>query len=126
MKPDNSFPKSQRLSGRRAIDGLFASGAGGFAYPVRYVWAAAKSDCPGVAVMVSVPKKFHKRAIKRNLLKRRMREAFRIQNSALKALTTEKGIRVNIALLYGSRDVLELEKIRHAIGKIIGQIAQGM
>ncbi len=119
---DNSFPKSARLSGRRAIDGLFEMGDSGFVYPVRYVLAVEKSDCSGVAVLVSVPKKFHKRAVGRNRLKRRMREAFRTQSGALKAIAGQKGVKINIALLYGCRDVLEFEKIRDVVGKIIGQV----
>ncbi len=123
-RQDNSFPKWQRLSGRRAIDGLFEGGTGGFVYPVRYVLTAEGGDAADVAVLVSVSKKYHKRAVRRNLIKRRIREAFRTQNGALKALAADKGVKVNIALLYGSKDVLEYEKIKDAVGKIIGQVSQ--
>lgn len=124
--PANSFPKEQRLSGRRAIDGLFSGGAGGFVYPLRYVFSAEKSGEPGVAVLVSVSKKYHKRAVRRNLLKRRMREAFRTQSNALRAAAAERGVRVNIALLYSTKDIVEFQKIGDAVGKILAQVSERM
>jgi ribonuclease P protein component len=117
----HSFPKSDRLSGRKAIEGLFARGGGGFVYPLRYVFLADDGR-EGVATLVSVPKKLHKRAVGRNLLKRRMREALRMRSGELKALAAERGTGVRLALLYVTKDVVDFEKIGDAVGKILGQV----
>ena len=121
---DYSLPKEQRMSGRTAIERLFAEGAGGFVYPLRYVLLVDKEMPAGISVLVNVSKKFHKRAVKRNLLKRRMREAFRTQNEAVKELALQKGARINIALLYSIKEVVEFEKIRDAVGKIFTQVIE--
>ena len=125
MKP-NSHPKSQRLSGRKAIDRLFASGSGGFVYPLRYLFFAEESEVSGVAVLVVVPKRNHKRAVRRNTLKRRMREAFRTQCAGLRAEAETAGLKVHIALLYSAKEPAEYDKIRDAVGKVIVQISQSL
>ena len=119
-----SLPKEQRLTGRTAIDSLFAKGAGGFVYPLRYVVLADRLAVPGVSVLFVVPKRAHKRAIRRNLLKRRMREAYRTQSGPLKEVAEDKNIKVNIALLYSAKEVEDYRKIADAVGKILTQVAE--
>lgn len=60
------------------------AGRAGFIFPFRYVWFAEADEIPSVEVLFSVPKKFHKRANKRNLLRRRTKEAYRLQKQTLK------------------------------------------
>lgn len=67
--------------------------------------------------MVSVPKKFFKRAVKRNLLKRRLRESYRTQ----KHLLPPEGI--SIMFLYNSAEILESESIRSQVREILDHIA---
>ena len=76
--PNYTLPRSERLRSLKAIRRMFGEGHSGFVYPFRYVWIATEpcgedaemQPCSerGVEVMFSVPKKFHKRANKRNLL----------------------------------------------------------
>ena len=123
----NSFPKSERLSGRDAISRLFDSGEKGFAYPIRYIFSVAEAeDAPGVAVLVSVSKKYFKRAYKRNLLKRRMREAFRTRKQDLAERARQKGVRVEMALMYSTKDIVEFNEINDAVEKILARIGERM
>lgn len=87
--PDRSFPRRERLKSKKRIARLFEQGKGGFVYPVRYVLlddsaeeSVAGKDRP-LSVLIAVPKRHHKRAVERNLLKRRMREAYRLNKQAL-------------------------------------------
>ena len=65
---------------------------------------------------VSVPKRLFKRAVKRNLLKRRLRESFRLQKQLLPA-------GVDLMLIYGSPEILPFSDIFDAVGKILLNIA---
>lgn len=77
-----SFSKEERLCNVKLIDKLFHSGSSFLLYPFRIIWL--KESLPGenpVQVLISVPKKRFKRAVDRNLLKRRIREIYRHQKS---------------------------------------------
>lgn len=73
------FPKRERLCRKKTIEHLFGgSGASYARHPVRLVWVFGKLAEPvPVQVAFSVSKRNFKRANKRNLLKRRLREAWR-------------------------------------------------
>ena len=132
--PGYSFSRDERLKSKRLIDSLFANGKGGFVYPVRYVvedhgvsgTADERQDgqerqgaVSGVRVLVSVSKRYHKRAVARNLLKRRIREAYRLNKQPL------EGRNLSIGLLYSSNDILEYKVIEDAVRKIIAKISEG-
>ena len=71
MPDDRSLPRSERLRSLGAVRRLFECGESGFVFPFRYVWYAEPDTEPSVEVLFTVPKKFHKRANRRNLLRRR-------------------------------------------------------
>ena len=126
MDKPHALPKSERLSSLTAVRRLFADGASGFVYPFRYMVYKSESATPTVEVLFSVPKRNHKRANKRNTLKRRMREAYRLNNDALHAAIKEHGKEVDIALVYSSKDLLPYKTIEHALRKILAEVSQNM
>ena len=68
--------------------------------------------------MVSVPKRLHKRANVRNLLKRRMREAYRLNKEPLREICIRENIRLSLGLLYTSGEIADYKTIEHAVRKI--------
>ena len=106
--PDRSFPRRERLKSKKRIARLFEQGKGGFVYPVRYVLLddSAEESVAGkdrsLSVLIAVPKRHHKRAVERNLLKRRMREAYRLNKQALSGILSGP---YALGLLYASGDV---------------------
>lgn len=100
--------KEERLCSRMLIDRLFkGSGSRSLsAYPLRAVYMQIESDGQGpqVQMLVSVPKKCFKRAVKRNRVKRQVREAFRKNKQKLTermAVTTDKAVVVVFIWLDG-------------------------
>ena len=77
-----------------------------------------------VELLVSVPKKFHKRANRRNRLRRRTKEAYRLNKERL--ADCGKSAAVDLALIYSSREILPYKTIEHAVRKILSQIAERM
>lgn len=78
----NTLCKEERLHGRDAVEKLFkdAGSRSMVAFPVRvvYVLAPPQTDtCVNTRMLVSVPKRQFKRAVKRNRVKRQVREAYR-------------------------------------------------
>ena len=84
---------------------------------------SAQKQCSGkVEIMISVPKKFHKRANKRNLLKRRTREAYRLSREELRAKVVEQGVVLNVALVYSTKELHTYKTISNAVQRILEQI----
>ena len=74
-----TLSKEERLSWKRYIDLLFAKGQSFVAFPLRVVYLAVEEETLApVSILVSVPKKKFRRAVKRNLIKRQVREAYRM------------------------------------------------
>ena len=109
----NTLPKKERLCGKTAIKTLLDEGKHGSVPGMRYKCRYG-TDAGVNRIVVSVSKKFFKRAVKRNLLKRRIRESWRKQKHQL---TLEGNL--DILLMYSTKEILTYEEVYAAIGKII-------
>ena len=95
----------------RQILALLKTGQVAFHYPLRAHFQ------PGTGEFgVSVPKRHFKRAVKRNLLKRRIRESYRLQKDLLP-------VPVDIAFLYQAREVLSYDEIFAAMTEVLKAVA---
>lgn len=125
---DYTLPRSERLRSLKAIRRLFGEGHSGFVYPFRYVWIADRRagevEGRGIEAMFSVPKKFHKRANKRNLLKRRTREAYRLNREALSQAVAEKDVTLDIAFVYSTKECHSHKTITNALQRILEQVCE--
>lgn len=96
-----SLPKIERLSLKRYQDRLFAEGKSFVAYPLRVVYLCTDEAMPArSAMLVSVPKKKFRRAVKRNRVKRLVREAYRLRKPELHALLAGNGCCLLVAFIY--------------------------
>ena len=77
MEVRSTLKKHERLSSKGAVEMLLKSGRYGVSGVLKYVYIK-NNGLPYSRMMVSVPKKLFRRAVKRNLLKRRVREAYRL------------------------------------------------
>ncbi len=79
-----TFTKIERLCSKKAIDDLFATGKSKTQFPIKLIYKQVDFESPfPVRAMFVVPKKKHKRANKRNTIKRRMREVYRLNKHIL-------------------------------------------
>ncbi|KQS38124.1 ribonuclease P protein component [Pedobacter sp. Leaf194] len=90
-----TFRKEERLCSRKHLDLLFKNGSSFLLYPFRisYLFVNAPAEVQA-QVVINVPKKRYKRAVDRNLLKRRIREAYRLhkQESLYSNLPESNGL----------------------------------
>lgn len=122
--PQFSLTKSEKLCSRTAINELFASGASAMAYPVRMVCRESRRNYGAtVQFMLTVPKKNMRHAVDRVLLRRRMREAYRLNRSCIDARIAESGKRVDVAFIYSSKEKCSYERIERKMQKLLASIA---
>lgn len=121
---DNDFRKTlkkkERLSVGTDLSRLFASGRYGITDGFRYCYRIG-NGLPFNRIVVSVPKKCFRRAVKRNLLKRRIREAYRL-NKNLLPVNAEKG-GTDIILIYRTKDILDFGTIVLSVRNILESLA---
>lgn len=115
-----TLTKQQRLKGELQISHLFKSGRHIIAYPLRICYLSTNSGIN--QMMVRVPKKIFKRAVKRNLLKRRIREAYRLNQDLLNDYTSQANTNVQIAFTYIASEVLPFEIIQKSVVKAFSKI----
>lgn len=114
---DNTLPKRARLSGKSSISTLLAKGRWGSCGCLRFCCLSPTGEDID-RIMVSVPKKHFKRAVKRNLLKRRIRESYRTQKQLL---TLEGG--TDILFIYNSKEVLDSVRVKALVAEVLTQIS---
>lgn len=92
-----SFRKRERLRHRNAVTRLFEEGKSEYAYPLRMFWliltreqvramfhGSVPADLDPLQMMITVPKKKFKHAVDRVWLRRRIREAYRLNRLPLR------------------------------------------
>lgn len=121
-KPTLRLPKSERLCSTTAIDALFASGKGTLAYPLRLVSApaASKNGAPtGNRFVIVVPKKRLRHAVDRVLMRRRIREAYRLNRLAPDGATAP----LDLAFIYVANTPLDYQRVEAAMKRLLAALS---
>jgi ribonuclease P protein component len=112
-----TFNKSARLSSRKDIKELFEKGSSFFLFPFKVLYLEDQQENnPSNQVLISVPKRHHKTAVKRNRIKRLIREAYRLNQHILSEVSDKKLL---IAYIYVSGDVLQYKEVESKLKKVL-------
>ena len=121
-----SLTKDERLCSFKEIQSLMKKGETFFHYPFKVVYQNisiedGETALPN-AIMVSVPKRNFKRAVKRNLLKRKIRESYRLNKGIL---VSPQGCRTNVLFVYVSKDIKEFSYIEERLKEVLAMVTKG-
>jgi len=111
-----TFSKDERLSGQKIIERLFSEGKSFTVFPFRIIWLKStfESNFPA-RIMISVSKKKFKRAVDRNLIRRRIREAYRKNKAEIYNYLNLQQAQCSICLIYNSDKILDYTEIEQKI-----------
>lgn len=123
----NTLRKAERLDRKKVIEKMFAGGARSFSvFPLRVVYLPVDELEATVSILVSVSKRHFKRAVKRNRVKRQIREAYRLNKHALLDALDERRKRLAVAFIYLSDEQVDSsvieERMKTALARIVEKI----
>jgi len=123
--PKFSLKAYERLKSKKQIGYLFANGKSYFTYPFKVFYLFEKNDTPDewpVKFTVSIPKKKIKLAVKRNLLKRRTRECYRLNKLPLDQKVHQSHYKISLMFVYLENEVKKYDVLEKSIIKHINEI----
>ncbi|MCW3075455.1 MAG: ribonuclease protein component [Bacteroidetes bacterium] len=114
----NTFHKQERLCSKKQIDLLFSKGKSHLSYPVKTILLETPVQLQfPVQAMFIVPKRQFKKAHDRNKIKRRMREAYRLNKNNIYESLKVSDKKVLLAFIYVGKKIEEYAVIEKAIVK---------
>lgn len=113
-KYSHRFKKEERLCSKKLIEKLFAEGDSFLVFPFKIVFVAVdyQGDYPAKAAF-AVSKKLFKKAVHRNLIKRRIREAYRLNKHMLKSESAS--LKRAIIFIYIGKEILAFHQMERAM-----------
>lgn len=125
----HTFSKAERLCSKKLIERLFGGEGKSFpAFPLRVVYMPLTEEemAADVSILVSVPKKRFKRAVKRNRVKRQVREAYRRNKHILtEALAAQEGApRMALAFIWLDGKLHPSVEVELKVKKLLHHIAE--
>lgn len=118
-----SFPKEEKLKSTKTISKLFKEGSGAFSYPVKFVYSISKVDVfSNPKVAVSVSGKIFKRATDRNLLKRRLRESYRLNKNILTENLVSRNLHLQGMFIFIGKEICTYDEIAKGINGVLQKI----
>ncbi|MFY0689047.1 MAG: ribonuclease P protein component [Cyclobacteriaceae bacterium] len=114
---DRSFSKKERLNSKKLIEELFKNGSSFYLDVVQFK-VLAREKLENNQVLISVPKKHHKKAVSRNLIKRRIREAYRLNKHR-----TDPSSHYLIGIIYLSKEILTYHQIEKKLITFLSRLS---
>jgi len=119
-KYPQTLKKEERLSGKKSIELLFQRGKSIGEYPLKVIFLQLKDPPKGPnRVMFSVPRKNFKKSTERNLLKRRMREAYRKNKHRM---VNESAQNLLIAYIYIGTAIADYHRIEESAIDVLNRL----
>jgi ribonuclease P protein component len=118
-KTDNRFSKIERLTSKTIIQEIFDNGTVFYIHPFKVFYML--NEASQNRILITVPKRLHKKAVDRNLIKRRVRESYRV-NKAIISINPH----LDITLVYTSSEILDFKQINKKISDVLAKIKKSV
>jgi len=119
-----SFTKGEKLCGVRAINDLFSGGRPLNLPPLKIIYRVIPEDpsLTPVRVLISVPKRYFRKAVDRNLIKRRIREAYRQNKIPLIDSLQDSCKHIDMAIIWNDTSIQPYDVTERCVKEMIGKL----
>ena len=120
----NTFPLKEHLKSKKVIEQVYANGASVTSYPLRAVFIEQPLEAqePTAAILINVAKKRFRHAVDRNLVKRRIREAYRTSKHPFVESLEKSGKKMAVAIIYIDNKHNSTAFIKKKMGRLLESI----
>lgn len=121
--------KEERICSKKLIEQLFGGGKSSSvaSFPLRAVYMTTEraNGEPQAQILVSVPKRHFKRAVKRNRVKRQVRETYRLHKQMLiDSLKDRQDTKVAVAFIWLDSSLHTTEKVERSVVSLLRRISE--
>lgn len=116
------FGKKEKLKSRKQIEELFSKGKNFSVFPLRVTYQFLPAEESMVQVGVTAGKKYFKRAVDRNRIKRFIREAYRLQKNDLMEALKHKNQKAFLFFMYTDKTMASLANIKQAMNQSLQRL----
>jgi len=122
--PEYSFKKQERLNSRKVISRMFEEGKSIHFFPLRILYLKKPQNDVPATMAVVIPKRLIKKAVHRNLLKRRIRESYRLYKPEFRGLLEKSSKQYYLIIIYQSEKIENSDVIDVQLKKALNKLSE--
>lgn len=122
MYTDRRLRKEERLNSKMEIDFVFSKGRMVHAGAISAKYLYVENGSGKIRIMITVPKKKFKKAVSRNLLKRRVREAYRLLKPSFTGSEIDPSTDLHLALIYNTKQETAFGNLSNDLSNVFQRI----
>jgi len=119
-----TFNKKERLCSTKVIREIFERGSAFNTSLFRVVWLQTSGLPSPAQIAFAVPRKSIRLAVARNLIKRRIREAYRLRKQILYDFLGERNIQVAFIVIYRQKSIPDYKTVENSVNEIIAKLTE--
>jgi len=125
MTTDYTLRKEERLKSNLAIQNLLKTGKSLSNYPFKIYWNISGDDQQKypARIAISVPKRKFRHAVDRNLMKRRIREAYRLNKNIIYSPLQQKKSKIILIVLFISGEIVTSAVLMTSMNELLHRLA---
>jgi|TARA_B110000967_G_scaffold38455_1_gene38037 ribonuclease P protein component len=118
--------KKELLSSKKSIQSIFDNGRIIKAYPLFISFEVVNSEHSEIKVLFSVSKKRQKLAVRRNGIKRKLKESYRLNKLPLLEFTLKEGLSLNLMIIQVTGDAVPYSTIEKKMIKGLSKLKESL